>query len=275
MKTRVLAIILLAFAASLAAQDFLNMTGKPPALRKVRIEQRLNIQIPLETQFRDESGRTVALSDYFGRKPVILALVYYECPMLCTQILNGLTGSLKALSFDAGNEFEVLAVSFNPKDTPETAAAKKANHVRRYGRKGTENGWHFLSGEERSIRSLTEAVGFHYAYDPATQQYAHASAIMILTPQGKISRYFYGVEYAPRDVKLGLMEASQNKIGSPVDQAMLYCYQYDPTTGKYGPVVMNIVRLSGAATLLVLGTALIIFWRREFARNKASVTVTS
>ena len=275
MKTRVLAIILLAFAASLAAQDFLNMTGKPPALRKVRIEQRLNIQIPLETRFRDESGRTVALSDYFGRKPVILALVYYECPMLCTQILNGLTGSLKALSFDAGNEFEVLAVSFNPKDTPETAAAKKANYVRRYGRKGTENGWHFLSGEERSIRSLTEAVGFHYAYDPATQQYAHASAIMILTPQGKISRYFYGVEYAPRDVKLGLMEASQNKIGSPVDQAMLYCYQYDPTTGKYGPVVMNIVRLSGAATLLVLGTALIIFWRREFARNKASVTVTS
>jgi len=275
MRTRVFAIILLAFAASLAAQDFLNMTGKPPALRKVRIEQRLNIQIPLETQFRDESGRTVALSDYFGRKPVILALVYYQCPMLCTQILNGLTGSLKALSFDAGNEFEVLAVSFDPKDTPETAAAKKANYVRRYGRKGAENGWHFLSGEERSIRSLTEAVGFHYAYDPATQQYAHASAIMILTPQGKTSRYFYGVEYAPRDVKLGLMEASQNKIGSPVDQAMLYCYQYDPTTGKYGPVVMNIVRLSGAATLLVLGTALIIFWRRELARNKARVTVTS
>jgi protein SCO1/2 len=215
------------------------------------------------------------LSDYFGQKPVILALVYYQCPMLCTQILNGLTGSLKALSFDAGNEFEVLAVSFDPKDTPETAAAKKANYVRRYGRKGAENGWHFLSGEERSIRSLTEAVGFHYAYDPATQQYAHASAIMILTPQGKTSRYFYGVEYAPRDVKLGLMEASQNKIGSPVDQAMLYCYQYDPTTGKYGPVVMNIVRLSGAATLLVLGTALIIFWRRELARNKARVTVTS
>jgi protein SCO1/2 len=275
MKTRVLAFFFLAFTASLSAQDFLNMTGKPPALRKVRIEQRLNIQIPLETQFRDESGRTVALSDYFGRKPVILALVYYQCPMLCTQILNGLTGSLKALSFDAGNEFEVLAVSFDPKDTPETAAAKKANYVRRYGRKGAENGWHFLSGEERSIRSLTEAVGFHYAYDPATQQYAHASAIMILTPQGKTSRYFYGVEYAPRDVKLGLMEASQNKIGSPVDQAMLYCYQYDPTTGKYGPVVMNIVRLSGAATLLVLGTALIIFWRRELARNKARVTVTS
>ena len=275
MKTCVLAFFFLAFTASLSAQDFLNMTGKPPALRKVRIEQRLNIQIPLETQFRDESGRTVALSDYFGRKPVILALVYYQCPMLCTQILNGLTGSLKALSFDAGNEFEVLAVSFDPKDTPETAAAKKANYVRRYGRKGAENGWHFLSGEERSIRSLTEAVGFHYAYDPATQQYAHASAIMILTPQGKTSRYFYGVEYAPRDVKLGLMEASQNKIGSPVDQAMLYCYQYDPTTGKYGPVVMNIVRLSGAATLLVLGTALIIFWRRELARNKARVTVTS
>ena len=275
MKTRVLAFFFLAFTASLSAQDFLNMTGKPPALRKVRIEQRLNIQIPLETQFRDESGRTVALSDYFGRKPVILALVYYQCPMLCTQILNGLTGSLKALSFDAGNEFEVLAVSFDPKDTPETAAAKKANYVRRYGRKGAENGWHFLSGEERSIRSLTEAVGFHYAYDPATQQYAHASAIMILTPQGKTSRYFYGVEYAPRDVKLGLMEASQNKIGSPVDQAMLYCYQYDPTTGKYGPVVMNIVRLSGAATLLVLGTALIIFWRHELARNKARVTVTS
>ena len=275
MKTRVLAFFFLAFTASLSAQDFLNMTGKPPALRKVRIEQRLNIQIPLETQFRDESGRAVALADYFGRKPVILALVYYQCPMLCTQILNGLTGSLKALSFDAGNEFEVLAVSFDPKDTPETAAAKKANYVRRYGRKGAENGWHFLSGEERSIRSLTEAVGFHYAYDPATQQYAHASAIMILTPQGKTSRYFYGVEYAPRDVKLGLMEASQNKIGSPVDQAMLYCYQYDPTTGKYGPVVMNIVRLSGAATLLVLGTALIIFWRRELARNKARVTVTS
>ena len=177
---------------------------------------------------------------------MILALVYYRCPMLCTQILNGLESSLKAVSFNPGKDFEVVAVSFDPKDTPETAAAKKQMYLRRYGRPGTANGWHFLTGDEANIKALTDAVGFHYKYDPATDQFAHASGIMVADPRGRLSHYFYGVEYAPRDVRLGLVEASQNKIGNPVDQILLFCYHYDPATGKYGAIAMNMVRFAGA-----------------------------
>ena len=241
----------------------------PAGLRGVNIEQRLNQQVPLDLVFRDEFGRSLPLSTYFsGNKPVLLALVYYNCPMLCTLILNGVESSLKAVSLDPGRDFEVVAVSFDPRDTPEIAARKKANYLQRYRRPNTANGWHFLTGDEPSIKALTEALGYSYKFDPATGQFAHASAIMILTPQGKLSRYFYGVEYAPRDVRLGLVEASQNKIGTPVDQILLFCYHYDPGSGKYGAIAMNMVRLGGATFVLICGTFLFVAWRHDWRRDR-------
>jgi protein SCO1 len=238
----------------------------PPGLRNVSLEQRLNQQVPLNLSFRDDNGSQTPLSSYFGSKPVILALVYYRCPMLCTQILNGLVVSLRGMSLVSGRDFEVVAVSIDPTETPDLAARKKAEYLRRYAKSST--GWHFLTGAEPQIRQLAEAVGFRYAYDPRTKQYAHASAIMVLTPGGRLSRYFYGIEYAPRDLRLGLVEASENKIGSPADQLLLYCYHYDPSTGKYSAIVMNIVRLAGALTLLIFGSLLALMWRRDLRRSR-------
>jgi protein SCO1/2 len=241
----------------------------PAPLRQVGIDQRLNNQVPLDLVFTDENGQEVRLGQYFGRKPVVLSLVYYDCPMLCTQVLNGLTGSLKALKFDVGREFEVVTVSFDPREKADLAKQKKDAYMARYGREGAGAGWHFLTGSEASIVALTEAVGFHFAWDEETKQFAHASGIMILTPEGKVSRYFYGIEYAPRDMQLGLVEASNNKIGSPVDQILLYCFHYDPQTGKYGFAIMNSIRVLGFATFF--GLALLIFFlkRREAGRQRA------
>jgi protein SCO1 len=249
---------------TISMQDSNLKPALPGALLGVGIDQKLDQQVPLHLSFLDESGASVPLSSFFhGKKPVILALVYYRCPMLCTQILNGLESSLKAVSFNPGRDFEVVAVSFDPKDTWQLAAAKKQTYLKRYGRADTAKGWHFLSGDEANIKALADAVGFHYKYDPATDQFAHASGIMILTPDGRLSRYFYGVEYAPRDVRLGLVEASQNKIGNPVDQILLFCYHYDPSTGKYGALVMNLVRVAGAGFVLICGGVLWIAIRRE------------
>jgi len=242
----------------------------PPGLRNVGLDQKLNEQVPLVLSFRDESGRAVPLSSYFGNKPVILALVYYQCPMLCTQILNGLVISLRGMSLESGRDFEVVSVSIDPTETPELAARKKAEYLRRYAK--SSMGWHFLTGAEPQIKELAQAVGFRYAYDARTKQYAHASAIMVLTPSGRLSKYFYGIEYAPRDLRLGLVEASENKIGSPVDQLLLYCYHYDPSTGKYSAIVLNIVRLAGALTLLIFGPTLIWMWRRDLRRSRETVT---
>ncbi len=253
---------------SYSMQDANLKPALPGALQGVGIDQRLNQQVPLDLIFRDEAGRPVPLSTFFHGKPVLLALVYYECPMLCTQILNGVAGGLKAVSFNPGQDFEVVSVSFDPKDTPEIAAAKKQSYVRRYGRPNTVNGWHFLTGDPASIRALTDAVGFHYKYDAATGQFAHASGIMILTPDGRLSRYFYGVEYAPRDLRLGLVEASANKIGSPVDQILLFCYHYDPSTGKYGAVAMNSIRAAGAGFVLIGGAALVLAFRRDGRKRR-------
>jgi protein SCO1/2 len=254
---------------SLSMQDANLKPALPGALSGVGIDQRLNAQVPLNLTFRDEAGRSVPLSTFFqSKKPVVLALVYYRCPMLCTQILNGLESSLKAVSFNPGQDFEVVSVSFDPKDTPETAAAKKQMYLRRYGRPNTANGWHFLTGDETNIRALTDAVGYQYKYDPATDQFAHASGVMVVTPDGHLSRYFYGVEYAPRDLRLGLVEASQNKIGTPVDQMLLFCFHYDPATGKYGAVAMNMVRFAGAAFALIAGTFLLIVFRRDFKADR-------
>ncbi len=242
-------------------------SGLPEALREVKIEQRLNEQVPLDLKFRDETGREVALGEYFkGGKPVVLSLVFYKCPMLCDQILTGLLGGLRSISFDVGREFEVVTVSFDPRETPELAAEKKQNFIQRYNRPGAGDGWHFLTGDQESITRLTEAVGFHYNYDAKTNQFAHAAGIMVLTPGGKLSRYFYGVEYFPNDLRFGLMEASDNKIGSLADKLLLYCYHYDPATGRYGPVVMRIMRAGGVATLLGIG-ALVLVLRRRVARK--------
>jgi protein SCO1/2 len=236
---------------------------RPPYLQNVGIEQRLDAQVPADLPFVDDTGRPVKLGDYFGKKPLILNLVYYNCPMLCGEALAGLTGSMKLIKFDVGNEFEVVTVSFNPQESPQLAAEKKRDYLKRYGRPTAAAGWHFLTGPADSINALTKAVGFQYQYDAAKNQYAHATAIMVLTPQGRISRYFYGVDFPPKDLRMGLVEASQGKIGNAVDQVLLYCYHYDPATGKYGAIVSNMLKLGGALTILVVGGMILIFLRLE------------
>lgn len=236
--------------------------GTPEVLKSVSIEQKLNEQVALDAVFRDEAGREVRLADYFGRgKPVVLALVYYECPMMCNQILNALSGSLVAVSFTAGVEFEVVTVSFDAREGPELAARKKATYMKRYGRDGADSGWHFLTGTQESIDRLTKSVGFNYVWDEQSKQFAHSSAIMVATPEGRLSHYFYGIDYAPKELRLALVEASSGKIGSPVDQLVLFCYHYDPVTGKFAPV-MNVVRAAGVLTVLGL-VALVVVLRRK------------
>src|SRR5689334_5101155 len=244
-------------------------SGRPRQLENVGIDQRLNEQVPLDLTFRDESGNTVKLGDYFGSKPVVLSLVYYSCPQLCNQVLNGLTSSLSTLrDFNIGREFNVVTVSFDPREKPELAAKKKATYIGWYKRENADQGWHFLTGDQEQIDRLTEAVGFHYNWDPATQQFIHASGVMLLTPQGKLSRYFYGIEYAAKDLRLGLVEASDGKIGTPVDKVLLYCFHYDPEQGKYGFVVMNLIRLGGAITLAGLAAMMIVMRRKNAQRQR-------
>jgi protein SCO1/2 len=250
-------------------QDSNLKPALPGALKGVGIEQRLDAQIPLQLTFNDEAGRAVPLSTFFGSgKPVVLALVYYRCPMLCSEILNGLAGALKAVTLNPGRDFEVVAVSFDPKDTPEIAAQKKKSYLHRYNRPDTANGWHFLSGNEENIKALTDAVGFRYTYDAATDQFAHASAVMIVTPEGRLSKYFYGVEYSARDLRLGLVDASANKIGTPVDQILLFCFHYDPATGKYGALTMSALRVVGAGFVIVCGFVLFAAFRRDTRANR-------
>jgi len=234
---------------------------RPPGLQNVGIEQHLDEQIPADLSFRDETGKPVHLGDYFGKKPMILNLVYYNCPMLCGEVLSGLEGALRVLKFDVGKEFDVLTVSFDPRETPDMATRKKAEFLKRYGRAGAAEGWHFLTGPQESIDALTKAAGFQYQYDPKTGQFAHATAIMILTPEGKIAQYYYGVDYPPKDLRLGLIQASENKIGTLADQVLLYCYHYDPTTGKYGAIISRVLKLAGIATLLGLGILMTVLIR--------------
>ncbi|MGA9307456.1 MAG: SCO family protein [Candidatus Sulfotelmatobacter sp.] len=247
---------------------------RPPRLENVGIEQHLDAQVPPDLTFRDETGKTVKLGDYFGRKPLILNLVYYNCTMLCGEALAGLASAMRLVKFDVGNEFDVVTVSFDPRETPEMAAAKKKDYVGRYDRRNAAAGWHFLTGSTDSINALTKAVGFQYQYDAKTNQYAHATAIMVLTPQGRISRYFYGVDFPPKDLRMGLVEASQGKIGNAVDAVLLFCYHYDPETGKYGPMVANILRLAAAATILIMGIFLFIFWRMDLSVTRRTATRT-
>jgi protein SCO1 len=235
----------------------------PQLLTEIGLDQKLNEPLPLELPFTDEQGRTVKLGDYFGKRPVILTLVYYECPMLCTQVLNGLSSSIGVLQFDVGREFDIVTVSFDPKETPDLAAAKKASYLERYKRPGAAAGWHFLTGSQKSIEKLTKAVGFRYAYNEGTDQYAHVSGIMVATPDGRLSHYFYGIEYGPRDLRLALIEAGDRKIGSPVDQLLLYCFHYDPKSAKYSVAVMRLVRTAGLATVLAIVTGIVVMRRRD------------
>ena len=245
-------------------------SGLPKALNGVGIEQKLNHQLPLDLVFRNEKGETVKLGDYFGKKPVMLSLVYYECPMLCNQVLNGMVTAFKVMAFKPGDEFDVVTVSFDPRETPELAAAKKKTYVDylpEAKRERANAGWHFLTGDEKTIERITDAIGFRYHFDEATNQFAHASAILVATSGGKLARYFYGIEYSPRDLRLGLIETSDNKIGSPVDQLLLYCYHYDPATGKYGAVVMKMMRVGGIVTLVAMVGLFLMLRRRTASRS--------
>lgn len=250
-----------------SAQYFTSPETKtiaPPGLEGVGIDQRLNEQIPLNLTFKDEQGKTVRLGEYFhDGRPVILNLVYYQCPMLCTEVLNGLTSALKVIRFEPGNQFEVVTVSIDPRETPQLAATKKESYLKRLGNPNAAKGWHFLTGEQSQIAALADAAGWHYHYDPKLDQFAHAAGIVLITPQGKIAQYYYGVEYSAKDMRLGIVEASQNRIGSLADEVLLYCYHYDPRTGRYGATISNILRAAGLLTVLVLGGGIVLLFRNE------------
>jgi protein SCO1/2 len=261
--------VLLALLPTLAAAQ-LGPPPPPPAtpgvLQEIGFDQRLGDAIPLDLAFRDETGRSVRLADYFGKKPVVLSLVYYKCPMLCTISLNGLAGALEVLSFVPGQEFEVLTVSFDPSETPQLAVAKKNAYMARYNRPAAHAGWHFLTGSKESVEALTRAVGFRYVWDEATKQFAHPAGLLVLTPEGKISHYLFGVEYAPKDLRLALVDAAGGKIGNLADQVLLYCYQYDPMTGRYSASILNLLRVLGAFTVLALGTFIVTASRKRRPR---------
>lgn len=234
----------------------------PRQLQDVTFEQRLNEHLPLDAVFRDEADRPVALRDYFGRRPVVLAFVYFQCPMLCTQVLNGVSSAVKALTFTPGTDFEVVFISFDPRDTPQAAAAKKKAQLEDYKQVATAGGWHFLTGDEPNIRRVTSAAGFNYRWDSRSGQFAHVSGLLIVTPDGRLSRYFYGVEYSPKELRMALVESGDGRVGSAVDKLLLYCYHYDPATGRYGVIAMNLVRLGGVLTVALLaGFILLMRWR--------------
>jgi protein SCO1 len=268
-------VTLLALSAVAGAQTIPDNVGKPssglPAqLQNVGFEPQLNAQLPLDLDFRDESGRDVRLREYFGRKPVVLALVYYGCPMLCNQVEMGVVGTLKMLSFNAGRDYEVIFVSFDPRETPDMAAKKKIAALSRYGRPEAASGWHFLTGKEEAVHALASAANFRYSFDERHNLFAHASGIMLLTPDGRISRYFYGVEYPSRDVRLGLVDASAGKIGTPIDHLLLYCFQYNPETARYSATVLRIVRLAGILTIFAIVAGILIFRRRDVRAASAT-----
>jgi protein SCO1/2 len=240
----------------------------PPILKNVRYEQKLDSQVPLRLAFRDESGRGVHLGDYFGHKPVVLILAYYRCPMLCSQVLAGATHAFKQLPFRIGQQFNVLTVSFDPKETPELAAASKQTYVGTYGDPQAASGWHFLTGQQPDIAALTQAVGFHYAWDAQTQQYAHATGIVVLTPSGKVAQYFYGIDYPAQDLRLALVQSSQEKIGSLADQVLLYCCKYDVNSGRYTAIIGRVLQIAGGFTLLVMGSVLGLLFYLDKKKRK-------
>lgn len=238
-------------------------TQLPPQLTGVGYDQRLGDRLPLGLAFHDETGKKVRLADYFKARPVVFAFAYYSCPMLCTVVLDDLASTLKAVGLTPGKDFDVVVASFDPRDTPGAAAETKTKVVSRYGDAATASGWHFLSGDEASIRQLTRAIGFRYHWDERTKEFAHAAGVVVLTPEGQISRYFYGIDYPPRDVRLGLVEAASRRIGTVSDRLLLFCFHYDPAVGKYSAATFNILRVSAAVTLFGLVSMIVILRRRE------------
>jgi protein SCO1 len=241
----------------------LTASAVPKPLREVGFDQHLDRLMPLDVVLRDEQGRDVAIGSFFGRRPVVMAFVYYDCPMLCSMIMSAITSTLGVISLDVGRDFDVLFVSFDPRETPRLAADKKAEYLKQYGRSGAESGWHFLTGDQTNIARLTSAAGFRYAWDEDTRQFAHPAGLVVLTPEGRLARYLFGIEFGARDLRLALVEASAGRIGTPIDSALLYCYHYDPMTGRYGLAVMRALRISGAATVLLLASFIWIMIRRE------------
>jgi protein SCO1/2 len=272
-------ILQFAFAGVAAAQGPNFLTGqmpdsgkpsslKPEQLKEVTFKQRLNEQLPLEAVFKDEYDRTVTLGKYFNQKrPVIIAFVYYTCPMLCTQVMNGISSSLRALTFTAGEDFDVVLISFDPRDTPAAAAEKKRTHLKYWASEQTSGGWHFLTGEEPTIKRVANAAGFSYQWDPQSEQFAHVSGVLVATPEGKLARYFYGVEYSPKEMRLALVEAGQGHIGSAIDELLLYCYHYDPESGRYGVMIMNLVRLAAVLTVASIVGFIVMSVRRDNAAS--------
>ncbi|MBU0676575.1 MAG: SCO family protein [Verrucomicrobia bacterium] len=265
-------LILLAGSVTFSAEDpqeqpAWSPSAQPKSLKGVGYAQNLNAQLPLDAKFRGETGRIVKLGDYFGEKPVVLALVYYECPMLCNLVLNGLTDVLQQVPFEMGRDFEVVTISFDHEETHVLAAEKKQNYVKRYGRPGAEDGWHFLVGDEAEIEKVTKAVGFDFSYDPASDEFMHASGFTVSTPAGRLSHYFYGIDYPPQDLRLALVEASDGGIGSAVDQFLLFCYHYDPETGRYGMVINRVLTVACMSTVVLLGCTVGGFVWRERKRN--------
>ena len=258
-------------ACVLASGALASAQERPTILREVGFDQRLDQRVPGDIALRDETGREVRLADYLGKKPVVLTLVYYECPSLCTMTLNGLVSAMNAVAFDAGREYDVVTVSFEPRETPALATAKKEAYLKRYQRPGAAAGWHFLTGDPAEIARLTQAVGFRYTWDERIRQYAHPSGVVVLTPEGRIARYLFGIEYAPKDLRFALVEASQGRVGGVVDQAILYCYQYDPMTGKYGTAIMRLLRVASVLTLGALGAFIFTMWRRERRAARAAL----
>ena len=235
--------------------------------KQVGLDQRLDSQVPLDLEFRDEQGQPVQLRQFFNGKPVILSLVQFRCPMLCTQVLNGVLKTSQAVEFQMHRDYEVLSISIDPRETAAMAAAKKHRYASSYHRPGAEEGWHFLTGEQDTIDRLAAAVGYRYVYDEKSDQFAHPSGIIVLTPDGRVSRYFYGIDFHPSDLRLGLVESSEGKIGTPVDQILLLCFHYDPATGKYGFAIAAVMRVVGIATMLGLGSFLALMIRREYQRS--------
>lgn len=262
-----LAVVLFTACCLLPAVSTAHDNGRPIPLRNVDLEQKLGLQVPLGLEFYDETGQRVSLKKYFGSRPVILSFVYYRCQDLCPLVLDGLVRSVRALSFNAGDQFDVVTVSFDPSDTPAWAAAKKADFLKQYARPETKDGWHFLTGNETAIDRLTEAVGFRYNYESDKERFGHATGIILLTPDGKIARYFYGIEFSPRDLRLGLIEASSNKIATPIDQLLLFCYHYDPVSGKYNLLITNVLRLAAVATVSALAIFIALMLRRDRHRE--------
>jgi protein SCO1 len=273
MKPAILTILLIVFflPAIAVAQDAPVANIRPSILNNVGIDQKLGAVVPAELVFNDEHGRAVRLGDFFGNRPIVLVLVYYQCPMLCTMVLNDLLRAMRSMPENVGKDFDVLTVSFDPRDTPDLALLKKKTYLAQYNRAGSEDGWHFLTGQQTSISELTDAVGFRYVWDPKFLVYAHASGIIVLTPAGKISRYFFGIDYAPKDLRIALTAANDGKTGGLADAVLLYCFCYDPATGKYGLAISHLLKIGGVLTMLALSGFVVTMLWRERTNSKPNV----